>query len=278
MQRQAWIFTITASVLGALDLLFRWLQCQSIFDPETGLPTPGAPLSAIVVVMLILTVGVLWWLAGRVSPELGQPEPEESLHLPNRLTGGLMAAAAVLAAAGAMVMFFSRDGIFLRSIALLGLVSAVVLGLFPLLPRWGAVGAGISVIPTVFFSLWLVTFYRENAVNPIVWDYGVQILGISACLLGAFRLSGLLFYRTAPRQGLFALGLGLCLGLTELMDRGGAGERILFFGWALGFGVLGWVIVRNFDIQGPLAPIPEPPRPPKKEKKKKKAETKEKQE
>ena len=74
MQRQAWIYTISAAVLGALDLLFRWLQCQSIFDPETGLPTPRAGLSTLVVVLLVLTVVVLWRLSGRLGPELTRPE------------------------------------------------------------------------------------------------------------------------------------------------------------------------------------------------------------
>ena len=265
MQRQAWIYTISAAVLGALDLLFRWLQCQSIFDPETGLPTPRAGLSTLVVVLLVLTVVVLWRLSGRLSPELTMPEPEEALRLPNRVVGALMTGAGVLAALGAVVMFFTESSMFMRLTALLGLFSAVVLSFYPSLPKWGGFGAALSLVPVLFFSLWLVSFYRANAVNPIVWAYGVEILGIAACLLGAFRLSGLLFYRTGPRQGLFALGLGLCLGLTELMDRGSAGERLLFLGWALGFGTLSWVIVRNFGIQGP-PPAAAPPAGRKKEK------------
>lgn len=251
MQKQAWIYTIAASVLGALSLLLRWLQCQSIFDAETGLPAAGAGVSVLVTLMLLLTAAALWWLSGRVSPRLDPWEPEAALRLPNRLTGGLMAAAGVLAALGCAVMFFTERSLFMRSTALVGLFSAAALGLYPSLPRWGNFGAALSVVPVVFFSLWLTAFYRDNSTNPVVWEYGVQILAIAGCLLGAFRLSGLLFYRTNPRQGVFGVGLGLCLGLTELMDLGGLGARVLFLGWALGFGVLGWVMVRNFDTQGP---------------------------
>lgn len=252
MQKHSWIYTIAAAVLGALDLLFRWLQCQSFFDAETGLPARGSALSAIVVVLLVLTVGALWWLSGKLSPELRDVEPETALYPTNRLIGALVPAAGVLAAIGAAVMFFTEEELLLRITALAGLLAAAALGLYPSLPRWGGFGAALSVVPVVFFSLWLVVFYRANATDPIVWEYGVEVLGIAGCLLGAFRLCGLLFYRTKPRQSLFAVGLGLSLAMTELMDLGSAGERIVFFGWALGFGALCWALSRNFDVQGPL--------------------------
>ena len=101
-------------------------------------------------------------------------------------------------------------------------------------------------MPVVFFSLWIVTFYKNNAVNPVVWEYGLQILAISGGLLAAYRLSGYLFYRGNPRRAVFACALGMAICLTVLMDNASLGTRVLFAGWAIGLGVLCWVLVSNF--------------------------------
>ncbi len=253
MQKNAWIYTIAASVLGALGLLFRWLQLQSVFDETTGLPAEGAGLSTLVVLMIIVTAGALWWLAGRLSPDM-ELEPEAAFASPTRLTGLLMTAAGALAALGSAAMFFTEDALFMRILALVGFASAAVLALYPSVSRWGGFGAAMTVLPVLFFAGWLVAFYKDNSTNPVVWEYGVRILAISACLLGAFRLSGCVFYRTKPRQGVFACGLGMCLSLMVLMDNASAGARVVFFGWALGFGTMAWMLLRNYYIQGPMPP------------------------
>ena len=261
MQKNAWIYTIAASVLGALGLLFRWLQLQSVFDETTGLPTQGAGLSTLVVLSIVVMTAGLWWLSGRLSPDV-ELEPEAALAAPNRLTGLLMTAAGALAALGSAAMFFTESGMFMRILALVGFAAAAVLALYPSTARWGGFGAALTVLPVVFFSGWLVAFYKENSTNPVVWDYGVRILAIAACLLAAFRLSGCVFYRTKPRQGAFACGLGMCLALMVLMDNASVGARVVFFGWALGFGTMAWTLLRNYYFQGPLpaekAPVKAP--------------------
>ena len=135
----------------------------------------------------------------------------------------------------------------LRITALLGLLSAAVLALTPSLPRWSGFGCFLSVIPVVFFCLWMVAFYKDNSTNPIVWRYAVQILAMAACLLGVFRLSGYMFYRAKPRVAVFACGLALTFALTVLMDEASAAVRLMFLGWGLGLGIMSWVLVRNIE-------------------------------
>ena len=246
MQKEAWKYSMIAILLSALGILIRWLQCQIIFDPETGLPTPHAVISAVVVVLLILIPAVLWFASGRLPKNASPEEPEEALAEPNREVGLLLAVFGCIALLGAILLFFTAGSTFLRITALLGILAAPAMALLLHLPRWGGFGAFLSVTPVVFFCVWLVCLYKENAVDPVVWAYGVQVLAIAACLLAGFRLCGYLFYRQNARKAVFACALAMAYCLTVLMDDTSTAARILFAGWGVGYGVMSWVLVRNF--------------------------------
>lgn len=201
MQKNAWTYTMAGTVFAAVAVMLHWLQVQKIFDPETGLPTLHAPITTLLVVVLVLVAAALWWLSGRMKTDCAPEEPEDALALPHRETGWILIAAAALAALGSAYLFFKEDSALMKAAALLGILSAPVLAMMPQIPRWGGFGAALSVLPVLFFCLWLVVFYKENAANPILWSYGMEILAIAMCLLAVFRLSAYLFYRAKPAPG-----------------------------------------------------------------------------
>lgn len=244
MQKEAWTYAIAGTVMGAFGGLLRWLQCEMIFD-EAGLPVKGAGISAGLVFYLLYMPAVLWLLSRRVTARAGDVDPETALSATGRVTNVLLIASSAIAGLGAAYMFFTESSLFMRLTALLGLLAAILPALYPSLSRWGGFGAFLSLLPVFFFSLWLVAFYKSHAVNPVVWEYGVEILAISACLFAVYRLSGCLFYRLKLRHTVFACGLGLAGCLTVLMDRAPAGARILLLGWSLGLGTLCWILLRS---------------------------------
>ena len=169
MQKNAWTYTMAGTVFAAVAVMLHWLQVQKIFDPETGLPTLHAPITTLLVVVLVLVAAALWWLSGRMKTDCAPEEPEDALALPHRETGWILIAAAALAALGSAYLFFKEDSTLMKAAALLGILSAPVLAMMPQIPRWGGFGAALSVLPVLFFCLWLVVFYKENAANPILW-------------------------------------------------------------------------------------------------------------
>ena len=108
-----------------------------------------------------------------------------------------------------------------------------------------------SVLPVLFFCLWLVVFYKENAANPILWSYGMEILAIAMCLLAVFRLSAYLFYRAKPRRAIFACMLALITSLATLTDSVSLGARAVLGGWGIGTAVMCWIIINNFVPPAP---------------------------
>ena len=115
----------------------------------------------------------------------------------------------------------------------------------------GGFGAALSVLPVLFFCLWLVVFYKENAANPILWSYGMEILAIAMCLLAVFRLSAYLFYRAKPRRAIFACMLALITSLATLTDSVSLGARAVLGGWGIGTAVMCWIIINNFVPPAP---------------------------
>ena len=157
-------------------------------------------------------------VSSREGYDCAPAEPEDALALPHRETGWILTAVAALAAFGSVYLFFKEDSTLMKAAALLGILSAPVLAMMPQIPRWGGFGAALSVLPVLFFCLWLVVFYKENAANPILWSYGMEILAIAMCLLAVFRLSAYLFYRAKPRRAIFACMLALITSLATLTD------------------------------------------------------------
>jgi len=246
MHKEAWTYSLAGTVLGAFGLLLRWLQCEIIYDETTGLPAANAPISYLLVIYMAAMAAALWWLSGKMGTELASEEPDAAMARTGKLVNVLLVIAALAVGAGSGLMLLTEDDLAVRIAALLGILSAPVLATYPSLPRWGGFGAALSLIPVVFFSLWITTFYRGNAINPVVWDYGLQILAIAGGLMAMYRLSGYLFYRASPRQTIYACALGLAVSLTVLMDNAALGTRVLFVGWSIGLGVLCWVLLRNF--------------------------------
>ena len=247
MQKNAWTYTMAGTVFAAVAVMLHWLQVQKIFDPETGLPTLHAPITTLLVVVLVLVAAALWWLSGRMKTDCAPEEPEDALALPHRETGWILIAAAALAALGSAYLFFKEDSTLMKAAALLGILSAPVLAMMPQIPRWGGFGAALSVLPVLFFCLWLVVFYKENAANPILWSYGMEILAIAMCLLAVFRLSAYLFYRAKPRRAIFAL----ITSLATLTDSVSLGARAVLGGWGIGTAVMCWIIINNFVPPAP---------------------------
>lgn len=246
MQKEAWTYSITGTVLGAFGVLLRWLQCQIIFEEETHLAAKGAPISTLLVAFILVTAALLWWLSGRMGAERSSQEPEEALAAPPKVLSLLLILAGLAAGAGSAYMFLTEPSLFMRVTALLGLLSAPVLAMLPSLPKWGGFGSLLAVVPVLFFCFWLVLFYRWNASDPVVWDYGMRMLAIAGSLFAAYRLCGYMFYRIKARTTIFACALGLAGCLSVLMDDQGTATRLIFAGWAVGFACLCWLLVFNF--------------------------------
>jgi len=251
MQKEAWIHSLAALILGAFALLLRWLQDITIFEEETGLAVAGAAISRLYTLLILLSILALWVLCRRLKGCTAQTEPELALYGAPKGLGALLAVSALVAGLGCALLYFTGAGLFVKVTALLGLLSLPALLLFPSLPRWGGLGAFLTLFPVVFFGAWMISAYRSYAVNPVVWSYAPLILAIASLLLAVYHLSAYLFYRAKPAETVFVCSVAPLFCLSVVVDDLDLSVRLIAAGWALGLVGLVWLLVRNMS---PLLP------------------------
>lgn len=245
MRKQAVTYCITAMILGAFALMLRWLQCSMIFKPGTDLAVAGSPVSYLMALVIVVVPLVLWRLSRQSGIKAATKEPDAALSRPNLAAGALLGLAALVAALGAVLLFFQTGNMELKIAALLGLLAAPVLMLYPSLPGWGGIGSAFSLIPVAFYALWMIVIYKEHAVNPVLWSFAVEILSVAAGLYAFFQLSAYLFYSAKPRKALFACGLATVYGMIALADSSLLSVKLLHGSWCVAMMVMAWILLSN---------------------------------
>ncbi len=247
MQKNAWVNTISTLVFSAFCVLLRWLQNINVFEEETGLVREGSALNYLVALAAIGSAVVLWLLCRPLSRCTAPTEPEEAFANAPKGLMVVLGIAALAAAVGSVVFFFTSSSLLLRITALLSLLSVPTLMLYPLLPQWGALGATLSLAPVLSFSFYLVAAYREYAVNPVLWSYAPLVLAIAVVLYAAFQMASYLFYRARPVLAIYSGCLAPVFALGILMDTAAGAARLVLGAWGVGLLALSGLLILNLS-------------------------------
>lgn len=251
---------------GAFGIFFRWMQLQLAF--EDGLPEKS--VWHFFVLLLIAASAAVFWYFIRKFEKAGLTLSGDffeafsnggKLYMVLRwLFGGIMCAGSVL--------LFMRSELdanvtFLRVLAGFGLLSGIA---FPLLlscaNRPHAVRNStvtlLAIFPLFFFSTWLLTSYKQNSINPIIWLYAIEILTLIVDMLAFFRIAGFAYGVPDAKKTMFNCMLGAMLSLMSLADNRYLGQQIMFLAVALMFIMVVWIMIANLGTRGePSDPVRE---------------------
>ena len=239
---------------GAFSVFIRWLQTMLAYN-EDGLVDASAfnfLLPAILVASaLVFRHFVKKFQKERysISEDLFETMKNEGkLYSVLRWGIGLV----MIAGAGALLAEceIDRDAGFLKALAALGVLSGVS---FPLLlsdankPHVAKRGTLclLSAVPVIFFSFWLVTCYKMNSINPVLWDYSVEIITLIVCILSFFRLAGFAYSVVKPWRTLFLAMLGGALCIMIVADERYMGMQLMYISAAMMQIYMVWVMICN---------------------------------
>jgi hypothetical protein len=264
MRKNALTICCFSCAAGAIGAFFRWLQNQLAFE-ESGL-SKHSPLNAAVALVIAAAAVWMYFLVRHYMKSGLRPREDfgPALRGTTKLYSPVSWVIGALMLLGGLILFVTgtdmANPILVRVLAALTVLSGVF---FPLAmsaarndgPAPGAVCLYLT-LPVAQFCIWLITCYKQNSTNPVVWQYAVEIIAISAALLGFYYLAGYAFGRPSPYKSLYFDMFGAFMCIMSLADDASFGEKLMFISAAAMLLFTAWMNIAN--MYQPEAPVPEP--------------------
>ena len=265
MRKSAVVIPLLALIAGIAGLLIRRLELSKAFEADTGFAVRGEPITAVLIaisvafLVLAVATGLLISRRMRAADDYGAVFTSRSIFYP-AISLGLGVVWLV-----ADVMYFldvyGRYTEAARGIAFTGgfpileaifVFLAVVSALSIIFLAWGAYrGRGgtdmmvFSVIPSVFFSFWLILLYKNNASNPVILKYAYECLAIVAAALSFYFSAGFVYKKVATGRTLFSFLVTIYFCTVVLADDIGLPLKLIFGVAVLGALLNCVVYIRN---------------------------------
>lgn len=253
MQKDALEKTCYVGGAGAFGVFLRWLQTQVAFNDD-GLPDPS--VFNVLVPLAILAAGAVFFYFVKRWRDRRYYLPSsftKALHNDGLLYSALRWVIGALMCLGAIVLFASceadRNVGFYRVLSVLGLLSGAA---FPFIlreaneeePRLKLVCA-LSAAPMLLFAVWLVTCYKVNSINGIVWAYGVEVVACCFLLLAFFRVAGFAYSSADAWHSLFFCMFAAFLAIVCLADGRYMGMQLMLLSAAGMLMLYNWIMIAN---------------------------------
>ena len=236
--RKSAIFLPAASVLaGIIGFFIRKKELAEVFEESTGLAVRGAAVST---ALIALSVAVI--VLSAIAAKLLTPGKKSAYAALPKTSAGKAAGAvsAVLFVFGAVFCIINGDVYRWRAVtlifALFGLGSAA----------WYAVSAfsargdkpdgmqkTLSVVPALFFCLWLIATYRTYATEPSLLVYCYECLAAAAMAVACYCDAGFICASPRPRRTAAASLIAVFFGIVSLADALPASAKLLMLGACL---------------------------------------------
>ena len=253
MQKDALEKTCYVGGAGAFGVFIRWLQLQVAFNDD-GLPDPS--VFNVLVPLAILAAGAVFFSFVKRWRDKRFYLPgafNKALYNDGLIYGALRWFLGALMCLGAIALFAKseadRNVGFYRVLAALGLISGAA---FPFVmreanedePRLKLVCA-LQAAPMLLFAFWLVTCYKVNSINGIVWAYGVEVVACCFLLLAFFRVAGFAYSSSDQWHTLFFCMFAAFLAIVCLADERYMGMQLMLLAAAGMLMLYNWILISN---------------------------------
>lgn len=254
MQSEAYKLTGFTAVISALGFMFRWLQNMKIIEEETGLAVKNAPISALLVVLILAVAAVLIGFLIYFRRYEAPVEPVAALGGHTFLfTIVGVAAALMLAYSGISQVLHAGEQLWPKIHSICG-IATVAASLGTLLvvtaasdPNRAAARRIGSAILVLFGCFWLVTVYKDAAADPVIWRFAVEILAVCSALIALYHVAGYYFSEPKPQLTLFFCNFGAFLCIMSAIDEHTTAEAVCYAAVALLLLMWGFVLTENLQ-------------------------------
>ena len=239
---------------GAFGVFARWMQLQLAYNEEQ-LPDKSA-WNVIVVLLIIAAAAVFFNFVKKMRDE-GKYLPEsffEAFKNEGKLYAFCRWFIGLVMIAGSILLLatceLDKDAAFLRVLSVFGVLTGVAFTLMMTAAnKPHVVGksslAFLGFVPILFFAVWLVTAYKQNSINPVEWDYLVEILAVCVSMCAFFRIAGYAYGTPNEYRTMAMCMLGAMTCIMNLPDGRYLGQQVMFIAAAMMMIMINWVMVAN---------------------------------
>lgn len=240
---------------GAFGIFTRWMQLMMAYNDD-GVVDPSFWNIAVIAIVLVAAVVFstfikklkkkLHYLPGHFCQAL--KSGDNVLYKICRWAfGGIMI---IGAAALALKCETDKYAVFYYIVAALGGAAGLT---FPLLlvsaNRPQAYNknacAFMAALPILMYCVWLLACYNTNSINPVRWDYSIQILAISINIIAFFRVAGFAFGAPNEWKSLFFCMMATMTSVMTFADEMYLGLKIMMGGAAFMHLMYIWLMLEN---------------------------------
>ena len=270
--RKELVLPVTAIAGGAIGFFLRRLELATAFEPDTGLPIEGMPVTwalialsaAVAVVLLLLCLGVGKGFEGGYDQAFRARDAAPYMM-------GMTAGAFLTAAAGVLLLLklprlYAEASLETSGFPMFSLVPMVLLAVLCLCSAWSMLMLGKNnyrgeekgkysawlLIPAYTCCMWLIVSYQEHSGDPIILDYVYQLFSVIAAVLGCYFLSGFGFGRSRPAAAAFFSAEAMYFALVTLADAHEPAFLLLYAGCFFYFAASSVALLYN--LGRPLGP------------------------
>lgn len=250
---------------GAFGVFIRWLQKQIAFNEE-GLVDKSA-LNFLVTAYLVAMVIVFYRFVRDMKEDRGSvPEAfNDALRFSGKLFDIARWFSGCLMILGGIVLFATcetdPEALLLRILSVLAMISGagfLYVSGAPVRDIYSIrLVCTLSEMPVLMYALWLITCYKSNDINSVLWSYSVEILTVCVAMAAFFRVSGFAFSAPDWKKAMTFSMLGGAMCIMTLADGRNFGQQLILLASALMLIFYVWVMRRNM-VQGE-APVQEVP-------------------
>ena len=225
MRKNAFVFPLSALVLGLAGGLLRQRELNTVFDPVTGLAKRGAPVTIMLCALSVAAIIIYLVTSYIISRKYAAHKDYSLAFTPAKVPSLSVLVIAGLLWLAASVKIYLDVGVGVPTVDLIfcgfSALSAVSVIALAFLAFKSSKGPGLlffSVIPSLFLCLWLILLYKQNAANPVRLDYCYQCLAIAAAILSFYFSAGCFFGKSSAGKTIFSYMITIFFGIIALFD------------------------------------------------------------
>ncbi len=253
MEKKSLEITCYVCGAGAFSVFLRWLQDQLAFN-DAGLAEKSVFHFLVPMFVLASAFVFLRFVDGFKARRFYVPDDfNEAFRNEGKLYTFLRWAIGLIMCLGAIMLLVQcevdKQANFLRVLSIFGFLSGLSYPILLSAANKPVKNSGLlcilSLMPILLFAVWLITCYKMNDINSVVWSFSIEIITVIVAMLAFFRIAGFFFGVPMGNRSMFLAMLCGSMCIMVIADERYMGMQMMFLSASFQMILYNWIMIKN---------------------------------